>query len=67
MKRVSIAIDDLRDAASLIQCAECLDQGQAFVFVFDGTKAVFLPDVMARESFIGSVLIDALTPGVGML
>lgn len=66
MTRVQIAIDDLRDAASLMQAAELLDQGQAFVLVSDGFLTAMLPADLARDGFIRAVLIDAMTPGAGL-
>jgi hypothetical protein len=64
--RVQLVIEDLRDAVSLVQIAEHLDQGLPCLFVFDGFKAVFLPHDLARDRFIGGVLIDAITPGKGL-
>ena len=62
----TVTFYDLRDAVSVMQAADCLDQRQGFVFVFDGTKVAFLPECNARDGFIHGVFIDAITPGKGM-
>lgn len=66
MKRCAILIDDIRDATSLMQVAECLDEGQPVVLAFDGVRVVVLPGSMARDGFIRGVFVECITPGQGL-
>ncbi len=65
MSRVQISVESLQDAVSLMQAAELLDQGRAFVLASDGLKVVFLPDDLARKGFCHQVLIDSITSRKG--
>ncbi len=60
MSLVRFELHDVRDAASVMQAAECLEDRTPFALIFDGTKVCFVPEEMAPPG-VFSAMVSALT------